>query len=187
MDNWESFGFKNFYTTYYNRCFLFAKSYVHDDWVAEDIASEALIKLWEIGKSQGIENPKTILFTIIKHKSLDYLKHEMIKYNALTSFSDMGKRELEIRISTLEACNPEKIFATDIQKIIHNTLSGLPAQTREIFAMHRFQHLSKKEIAERYGISIKGVDYHLSKALNRLREELKDYFPLVFVFLTICF
>jgi RNA polymerase sigma-70 factor (ECF subfamily) len=179
MDNLNTSGFKSFFVSYYNRCFLFVKSYVHDDWAAEDIASEALIKLWEMTKLQEIENPKTLLFTIMKHKALDYLKHESIKQDALTSLADYSKRELDIRISTLDACNPETIFATDIQEIIHTTLSNLPEQTRKIFEMNRFQNQSKKEIAEKLEISIKGVDYHISKALKSLRENLQDYFPLV--------
>jgi RNA polymerase sigma-70 factor (ECF subfamily) len=184
MDREKSLGFKGFYTTYYNRCFLFAKSYVHDGWAAEDIASEALIKIWEISQAEETDNLKTLLFTIVKHKALDYLKHEAIRTEAIAQLSDKGRRELEIRISTLEACNPEIIFASNIQDIIQSTLAGLPEQTRKIFEMNRFQNRSKKEIAEMYNISIKGVDYHLSKALKSLRENLKDYFPVFLFFFT---
>jgi RNA polymerase sigma-70 factor (ECF subfamily) len=185
MDSSKSSGFKKFYTTYYNKCFLFAKSYVHDDWVAEDIASESLIKLWEIWQLKEIEHPRSLLLTILKNKALDHLNHESIRKNAILSLSEDGKRELEIRISTLKACEPGKIFANDIQQIIESTLSSLPRQTREIFFMHRFRNLSKKEISEAQGISIKGVDYHLFKTLKHLRANLADYFPLLFLFLTI--
>ena len=40
-------SFNDIYTSYYKKSFFFAKSYVHNDLAAEDIASEALIKLWE--------------------------------------------------------------------------------------------------------------------------------------------
>lgn len=176
-------GFRDFYHLYYNRCFLFAKSYVFDDWVAEDIASEALIKLWELSKTKEIETPKILLFTILKHKALDYLKHESIKQNALTTFSQYEKREMEIRISTLEASDPEKIFAEDIRQIIRQTLDKLPQQTRNVFEMNRFQNLSKKEIAANLGITVNGVDYHIGKALKLLRENLKDYLPIVLFFI----
>lgn len=182
MNNLDKTSFKSVYNTYYKRCFLFAKSYVHDDWAAEEISSGALIKLWEIFESEKIDNPKTILFTILKNKALDHLKHEAIKQKALISLSDYSQRELEIRISTLEASNPEKIFASDIQTIIQSTLLNLPEQTRYVFEMNRFQDLSKKEIAEQLGITVKGVDYHISKALKSLRENLKDYFPIVMFF-----
>ena len=179
MESKDHMSFKLFYTSYYNRSFLFAKSYVHDDWAAEDIASESLIKLWEMAKSQQIDNPRFVLFTLLKRRALDYLKHESIKQKTLSTLSDLGKRELEIRISTLEASDPEKIFETDIQEIIASTLKLLPEQTRKIFEMNRFQNIEKAKIAEEFGITVKGVDYHLSKALKNLRKNLKDYFPII--------
>ncbi|SHE72094.1 RNA polymerase sigma-70 factor [Dysgonomonas macrotermitis] len=184
MNSLNTLNFKKFYLAYYNKCFLFAKSYVHNEQVAEDIASEALIKLWELSKTDEIENPSKLLYIILKNKSLDYLKHEKIKNNVLESISVHSNRELEIRISTLEASNPDKIFATDIQNIIYSTISALPEQTRTIFEMLRFKNMSKKEIAESFNITIKGVDYHISKALSLLRENLKDYFP-IFLYLFI--
>ncbi len=179
MDRLIEDDFKQFYDTYYKRCFLFAKSYVHDDWLAEDISSGALVKLWEISQEKTVDNPKIILFTILRNKALDYLKHQTIKENTLSTLSEYGRRELEIRISTLEATNPDKIFANDIQRIVHDTLAKLPEQTRTIFEMNRFQNLSKKEIGDKLGISVKGVDYHISKALKCLRENLQDYFPII--------
>lgn len=184
MDTLNSSGFKSFFVSYYDRCFLFVKSYVHDDWVAEDIATGSLIKLWEITLEKEIDNPKALLFTIMKHKALDYLKHESVRQNVLSSVIDYSKRELEIRIATLEACIPERIFATDIQEIIDKTLADLPELTRQIFVMSRFKNQSKKEIAALFGISVKGVDYHIAKALSQLRNNLKDYLPLLsFLFL----
>jgi len=179
MHNLNSSNFKTFYTFHYDRCFLYTKSYVHNDLVAEDITSEALIKLWELSKAEEIENPLRLLYVILKNKSLDYLKHEKIKNKAFESISIYAQRELEIRISTLEASNPDKIFASDIQNILRSTISNLPEQTRMIFEMSRFRNMSKKEIAEHFDITVKGVDYHISKSLSFLKENLKDYFPIL--------
>lgn len=179
MDNLKGAEFKKFYTAYYQRCFLFAKSYVHDDWVAEDISSGALVKLWEMSQEKSVDNPGYILFAMLRNKALDYLRHQHVEESVLSTLSDYGKRELEIRVSTLGATNPDKIFANDIQRIIRNTLAKLPEQTREVFEMNRFRNLSKKEIGDKLGISIKGVDYHIAKALKLLRENLEDYFPII--------
>ena len=48
--------FNSIYTTYYRKAFLFTKSYVHDEMVAEDIVSDVLIKLWEILKERPIDS-----------------------------------------------------------------------------------------------------------------------------------
>ena len=90
------------------------------------------------------------------------------------------QRELSIRISTLEACNPNDVFSEEIQNILTRTLEELPSQTRKVFMMSRFEQKSGKEIAEELGITVKGVDYHIAKALKVLRVSLKDYLPLAY-------
>jgi RNA polymerase sigma-70 factor (ECF subfamily) len=183
VNNLNASGFKSFFIAWYDKSLLFAKSYVHDDLAAEDIAAEALAELWKTIHLKGeVENPKPLLFILLKHLSLDYLKHEVVKQNVHDLLADYSAKELEIRISTLEACEPEKVYEADIQNIIQTTLDSLPEQTRLIFKMNRVEHIQKKEIAEQLGMTIKGVDYHLYKALNSLRENLKDYYPLVLFF-----
>lgn len=175
-------SFNEIYTSYYKKSFFFAKSYVHDDLAAEDIASESLIKLWEKLKTEQIDYIEPLLLTILKNKALDYLKHEEVKRTAFESMADWHQQELSIRISTLESCNPNEIFSDEVESIIRETLKLLPEQTRRIFLLSRFENKSNKEIAEQMGISIKGVEYHISKALKALRITLKDYLPLFYFF-----
>lgn len=176
------FNFNDFYKKYYRKTFLFAKSYVHDSFTAEDIASESLISLWEIIQKNEIQYPATFLFSIVRNKAIDHLRHELVKQEALSKMSDVGLRELNTRISTLEACDPEKMYSDEIQQIIDNTLNTLSETTRQAFEMSRFQSLSREEIAQALGMTVKGVEYHLSRALSALRVNLKDYLPL-FIFL----
>ena len=175
-------SFNDIYTSYYKKSFFFAKSYVHNDLAAEDIASESLIKLWEKLKTEKIDYIEPLLLTILKNKALDYLKHEEVKRTAFESMVDWHQQELSIRISTLESCDPNEIFSDEVESIIRETLKLLPEQTRRIFLLSRFENKSNKEIAEQMGISIKGVEYHISKALKALRITLKDYLPLFYFF-----
>ena len=182
MSNAIVSSFNEIYTSYYKKSFFFAKSYVHDDLAAEDIASDSLIKLWEKLKTEKIDYIEPLLLTILKNKALDYLKHEEVKRTAFESMADWHQQELSIRISTLESCDPNEIFSDEVESIIRETLKLLPEQTRQIFLLSRFENKSDKEIAEQMGISIKGVEYHISKALKALRITLKDYLPLFYFF-----
>ena len=175
-------SFNEIYTSYYKKSFFFAKSYVHDDLAAEDIASESLIKLWEKLKTEKIDYIEPLLLTILKNKALDYLKHEEVKRTAFESMVDWHQQELSIRISTLESCDPNEIFSDEVESIIRETLKSLSDQTRQAFLLSRFENKSNKEIAEQMGISVKGVEYHISKALKALRITLKDYLPLFYFF-----
>lgn len=47
--------FDDIYIEYYQRCFLFAKSYLHDEMQSKDIASEAMITLWSTMKTEEVK------------------------------------------------------------------------------------------------------------------------------------
>lgn len=151
--------------------------------VAEDIATEALVKYWKLTMSDESEVSEALLLTILKNKALDYLRHEAIHQTAIENLMELGNRELSIRISTLEACDPEEIFSAEIQEIIERTLQTLPEQTRKVFEMSRYDNKAVKDIADETGLTIKGVEYHITKSLKALRVSLKDYFPLFYFIL----
>ena len=158
--------FSRFFQENQERFLSFAYSYTRNKAAAEDILMEAMISLWENReKWEKDSNLHALLLTIIKNKSLNYLEHEQVH----------KQRELDLRIATLEACEPESIFNTEIQRIVYKTLEQLPEQSRHIFILSRYHNAPNKKIAEQLGISIKSVEFHITKALKLLRLELKDY------------
>ncbi len=183
MDSNPLNSFNEIYSAFYRKSYLYVKSYVHDDMVAEDIVSEALIKLWELMKSETVEPVNHFLFTILKNKSLDYLKHQAIRRGVHEAILKALNRELEIRTTTLEANDPNDIFSTEVQQIIDSTLNSLPVRTREIFIMSHFSNKHYKEIAAFFHISVKGVDYHIMQSIKALRSSLKDYLPFLGAFI----
>ena len=64
---------------------------------------------------------------------------------------------------------------TEITNIVNDTIKTLPNRTREIFYERYLEQKSYKTIAENFGISVKGVEFHVTKSLNVLRKKLKDY------------
>ncbi|SCD21284.1 RNA polymerase sigma-70 factor [Proteiniphilum saccharofermentans] len=172
--------FAELYSAYYKKSFLFTKSYVHDKYVAEDIASEALMKLYEKLQKEEIESIPAYLLTLLKNQSLDYLRKKAVRDKAHADYSTADYEELNYRISTLQECDPSLIFSKEIQSIIDATLAQLSPQTRKIFILSRYENYSNKEIAAELNISVKSVEYHITKALNLFRENLKDYLPLFY-------
>ncbi|WP_099146973.1 RNA polymerase sigma-70 factor [Bacteroides sp. KFT8] len=176
-------NFNSIYTAYYRKSFLFALSYVHNEQVAEDIVSEAIIHLWEQGKEHEIVSVEAMLITYIRSKALNHLKHIQVQENAFQTLLDRGQRELEIRISTLEACDPNEILSEELRTKVYALLKGMPEKTRIAFIRDRLEGKSHKEIAEELGISVKGVEYHISRAVKMLRDNLKDYAPFLIFFI----
>ena len=82
----------------------------------------------------------------------------------------------------MESCDPEELFTTEIQQIIRTTLATFTEQTQLIFEMSRFDNKSNKEIADELGLSVKSIEYHITKVLKALRVSLKDYLPIFYFF-----
>lgn len=169
--------FNKIYKDYYKRSFYFAKSYVFEDVAAEDIASESLVTLWQIMKKEEVVHPLSLLLTILKNNSLNYLKSQERKLDMMDSMSDMLARDLNYRINSLNACDPQEVFSSEITVIIEQALSSLSSQTRQVFEMSRYEMLPVKDIAEKMNMTPKAVEYHITKTLKLLRVVLKDYLP----------
>jgi RNA polymerase sigma-70 factor (ECF subfamily) len=61
----------------------------------------------------------------------------------------------------------------DMLTRVEAAMLKLPSRTREIFMAHRIDGLSYSEIAERTGLSVKGVEKQMSKAIAKL-DRLMD-------------
>ncbi len=177
--------FNKIYTNYYDKSFMYVKSYVHDKMVAEDIVTDSLMQVWEEMKKRVVDPVAPFLFTILKNRSIDYLRHETLKQKTHENIRDKLNREMEIRLRSLEASDPDVIFSSEIKEILEKTLASLPEKTKEVFIMSRFGNKSHKEIAEEFGISVKGVEYHIANAIKILRLSLKDYLVLFLWLLTL--
>ena len=125
--------------------------------------------------------PLYILVTL-KNKCLDYLQRERTWNNIAENLLSNKEWELQMRISSLEACEPETLFSNEVQELVNQALAKLPEKSRHIFIMSRYEGKNYQTIAKETNLSVKSIEFHISKALNLLRKELKDYLPcLLFV------
>jgi len=63
--------------------------------------------------------------------------------------------------------------ARDKLNRLQTALMRLKPKTRAIFLAHRLDGLSYKQIAERSGLSVKGVEWHMTKAIDHLDRVLR--------------
>lgn len=181
IDTEQHFG--TFYNSYYKRFIRYAFYYVNDKQTAEDITHDALIYYWENRErlSPEVDVLGYILLTV-RNKCLNYLKHLQLEADYMHKHIELQEQEIKARIMTLEDADYVDIFMKDIVKIMTDSLTKLPQQTRDIFIQNRFHNKSRKEIAMELGVSVQKIDYHINKANEHLAKDLKDYLPLLLLF-----
>lgn len=172
--------FNQLYANYRQKYIRFATSYVHEDTVAEDLVMESLMYYWERRSTlEHIDNISMYILTVLKHKCLNHLQRQRTWDNLSENMLTDTQWDIQMRISSLEACNPEQLFSDEVQQLLDEALQSMPEKSRQIFIMSRYEEKTYKEIAVAMNLSVKSVEFHMSKVLSVLRKSLKDYLPLL--------
>lgn len=171
--------FNQLFNEYYPRFIRFAQGYVKETEIAEDFVLEAFSAFWENRNHlKSDTQPPAYVLTTVKNKCLNYLQHIQVRQRAEKQINEHTEWRLNLSISTLQACDPNFLFSKEIQRIVDQTLNRLPQKTHQVFILSRNKGYSYKEIAEDMSMSVKTVEFHISKALQQLRLSLKDYICL---------
>ena len=178
-------AFDRLFGGYRPRFIRFAASYVTDAAVAEDIVMESFMAAWERRALLSERSLPPYVLVIVRNKCLNHLRARQVRLRAEEHLHSHGARMLELRISTLEACEPAQLFSDEARRLVNETLDRLPDRTREVFVRSRFRGESYKEIAAALVTTVKSVEFEISKAMRSLRVSLKDYLPLLMLFLLI--
>lgn len=182
----EIFSNQSEFERLYKACVTFVKSYTYDEVQAESVASEAMVTFWEKQKTLSEDVPSLpYLLGIARNILLHHLRAQMSDTKHLEQMKLSSIGELQYRLDTLEECDPHALYYEDINIIIAETLSHLSDNARKAFIMSRYYGMSHKEIAMTLGISHKTVEYHISHTISLLRENLKDYLPLISILISI--
>ena len=179
-------NFDSIYINNFSRLFLFAKEYVLFDEEAENIVQDIFVMLWEKREALRVDVSLTAyLFTLVKNKCIDFLRHQMVEQMYSENVKHEYNEELNVKLFALESFDHNFSSEEDIETLLRNAIDKLPERCRLIFIKSRIEGKKYKEIAEELNLSVNTVEGQISIALKKLREELKDYLPLL-LFLFIC-
>lgn len=163
----------------------FAQEYVIREEDAENIVQDIFLDLWE----QNLlllshTNLFAYLFTTVKNKCIDFLRHKTVVQKTQAKFQDDYIKALQMKFHSLEAFD-EKIFSEPtIEAVIQNAIDSLPKKCREIFILNKIEGKKQKIIAQELHISINTVESQMAIAYKKLKEVLKDHIPLlIFLFI----
>ncbi|GHT33053.1 DNA-directed RNA polymerase sigma-70 factor [Bacteroidia bacterium] len=179
----EAFDFEKIYLTYFSKMKHFAQEYVISDEDAENIVQDVFMELWEKRLVfMNYTNLIAFLFTAVKNRSLNCLRHRMIARKTANRLQEEYAITLQMHLDSLEAFGQTVFSEHDTEQIISRAINSLSERCRQIFIMNKLEGKKQKQIAEELNISINTVETQMGIAYKKLKAELKDYLPL-FLFL----
>jgi RNA polymerase sigma-70 factor (family 1) len=117
---------------------------------------------------------KSYLFQAVRFKIYDYLDKQSVREQYATYFALHEPASANL--------TEQQLAFDELNTLLDQQIEVLPETTRKIFIMSRVKGFSIPEIAQELHLSIKTVEYHLSKALKHLRFQLTELlFLLIWV------
>ena len=174
--------FEQIVREYWPRMFKFALIYTQNNETSQELVQDTFLVLWNnraILKNNT--NLITYLMVVLRNKCLNLLEQNRIRQLYIEEIDDETIYQ-RANLYVLQDEASQIVESEDLHKAIERALSKLPEKTREVFMLSRYDGLKNQQIAETKNISQKTVEYHISKALQILKEELpQDYWIWIFL------
>jgi RNA polymerase sigma-70 factor (ECF subfamily) len=171
--------FDRLYRLYGPKLTSIAFGFVRDEETARDIVNDSYVALWERrGEIDTSNNVEAYLFRIVRNNYLRFRRDEHIKRRVYENILRKERGVMEHYTRTIEACDPDELFRSEIVEICRVELDRMPELTRRIFRYRKVEGKSHMEIASALNVNTKKVDNELRKAVAKLRCSLKDYLAL---------
>lgn len=166
-------GDKQAFELLFRKCFVglccFANKFLNEPEEAREVVQDVFTKLWE--KRQDIESEGTLiayLFKITQNNSINILRRRQVNKKCVEIYR-------LIYVDHKEISPYQSLLASELSINFTRAMRKIPPKCRRIFELSRMEGLKYHQIAAVLGISIKTVEAQMSKALQILRIELRDY------------
>jgi RNA polymerase sigma factor (sigma-70 family) len=129
--------------------------------LAWEVTNETFLRLLRMapGKLGRIEQPEAFLRQVSTNLLRDRGRANALKARSMAMLELATERHVD-QIAILES--------RDTLRRLEGAVAALRPRTRAIFLAHRIEGLTYAEIAERTGISVKGVEKQMSKAIAKI-------------------
>lgn len=167
----NTYAYELIFRRYYVSLCGFATRFVEQPETSEGIVQDIFLKLWEKRGTLAIDTSlKSYLFRAVYNSCVNHLAHTKIKNRYLSAVREsIAKNE--------HAGDPvlDSLTYKELDNKITEAIETLPADCKRIFKMSRFDGMKYAEIAENLQISVKTVETQISRALQKLRRELREF------------
>ena len=166
-------AFEMVFRDYYKPLVRYGNTFLRDTDETEDVVQQVFVSLWEKRTQLDIHTSiRAVLYKAVQNACLNRIKHQKVR----SAYAE----EQKLTQQNEHSSNPLQV--EELNQRIQAAIGNMPEQCGRIFKMSRFEQLRYQEIADQLGLSVKTVENQMGKALKIVREELKDYLPLLILF-----
>lgn len=165
--------FEMVFRDYYKPLVRYGNTFLKDSDETEDIVQQVFVSLWEKRTQLDIHTSiRAVLYKSVQNACLNKIKHLKVR----SVYAEDWKATQQMEETS------DSVQVNELNSRIQMAVESMPEQCGRIFKMSRFEQLRYQEIADELGLSVKTVENQMGKALKIVREELKDYLPLLILF-----
>lgn len=165
-------AFEMIFREHYQALCCYANSFLQDRDEAEEVVQSSFLAIWEKRNTLFITSSlKSYLYRAVRNSCLNVIKHEKIKQVHVD-------HEMKV-LSPADENTSDAVLSNELEKQIYIAMQALPEQCLLVFKMSRFEELKYQEIADQLNISVKTVENQIGKALRIMREQLREYLPVL--------
>jgi RNA polymerase sigma-70 factor (ECF subfamily) len=172
----EEQAFELIFRRYYVRLCGFANKFVGDQAEAEEIVQEVFLNIWSRRDRLKLDDEiKPYLFKSVQNLCFNFIEHQKVIDHYYSVLEVVYKNQKE------DFDTYESVLFTEFQAKVDEAIGSLPEECRKIFRMSRENGLKYAEIASKLGLSVKTVETQMSRALSKLKTELRDYISILLI------
>lgn len=165
-------GFEKLYDLHARNMYALAFHKTGDEEMGREIVQNIFKKLWERRETVQINGCwENYFMRAVKYEVIDYLRAKTRQKVQVPILEEHADSENDVE---------SRIFSEELQKQLTDLINQLPNQCRNVFIMSREKGYTNKEIANELQISVRAVEFHITKALAFLRRNLAEEYNLRF-------
>lgn len=129
--------------------------------LADDITQETYLRVVERPAAEPVENMRGLLMTVATNLARDTFRRRRVRTDHTTAVGPSFRED---------ACR----HTAEDDLLVRQAVLALPPALRDTFLLSKIGGLTNREIAQRYGLSVRAIDKRLQKAITLFVAQLRD-------------
>jgi len=151
---------------YKDRVHAYATMMLRDRTEAQDVAQEALVRLWEHRRGVRPDGARLWLMRTVRNLCIDRIRKVKVR-------SEVDEGDAVVEAEADRTASPEKLTESgELGRLVESALASLSPQDRSVLVMREVQGLPYDEIADVLGVPLGTLKARLHRARERLRTRL---------------